>query len=130
MCHYCGADQAKLKDEKQKLENGDSLKLNGEEPIWSCQFCQEKLEPESMNHDGLSHSMSPMTSPTTSLSISDRSISSCSKFLPLLVTHLIYLCDILISCCIILMFFFFWLFVCLGDLSVDVNLHDRYVSHL
>ncbi|KAJ6884737.1 1-phosphatidylinositol-3-phosphate 5-kinase FAB1D isoform X3 [Populus alba x Populus x berolinensis] len=31
-----------------------------------------------MNHDGLSHSMSPMTSPTTSLSISDRSISSCS----------------------------------------------------
>ncbi|XP_011038183.1 PREDICTED: putative 1-phosphatidylinositol-3-phosphate 5-kinase FAB1D [Populus euphratica] len=76
MCHYCGADQAKLKDEKQKLENGDSLKLNGEEPIWSCQFCQEKQEPK--NHDGLSHSMSPMTSPTTSLSISDRSISSCS----------------------------------------------------
>ncbi|CAK7323608.1 unnamed protein product [Dovyalis caffra] len=101
MCHYCGADWAKLNDEKKKLENGDCLKLNGEEPIWSCRFCQEKQEPELM--DGLSHSMSPMISTTASLSSSDRSISSCSKFLPLFVIHLNYLCD----------------------LSVDVNLHDR-----
>lgn len=83
MCNYCGADRTKLKDEKKKLENGDCLKPSGEEPIWPCRSCQEKQEPDLMNCDGLSHSISPMISPTTTLSSSDRFMSSCSKFLPL-----------------------------------------------
>ncbi|KAJ6762052.1 1-PHOSPHATIDYLINOSITOL-3-PHOSPHATE 5-KINASE FAB1D-RELATED [Salix koriyanagi] len=78
MCNYCGADRTKLKDEKKKLENGDCLKPSGEEPIWPCRSCQEKQEPDLMNCDGLSHSISPMISPTTTLSSSDRFMSSCS----------------------------------------------------
>ncbi|KAL9345192.1 hypothetical protein Peur_062867 [Populus x canadensis] len=78
MCHYCGADRTKLKDEKKKLENGGCLKLNGEEPIWSCRLCQEKQEPDLVNRDGSSHSILPMISPTTTLPSSDRFMSSCS----------------------------------------------------
>jgi len=130
MCHYCGADRTKLKDEKKKLENGGCLKLNGEEPIWSCRLCQEKQEPDLMNRDGSSHSILPLISPATTLPSSDRFMSSCSKFLPLIVIHPNYFCDTLASCSMILMLFFLLLSVCLGDLYVDVNSHDWYVSHL
>ncbi|KAH8480245.1 hypothetical protein Peur_062881 [Populus x canadensis] len=78
MCHYCGADRTKLKDEKKKLENGGCLKPNGEEPIWSCRLCQEKQEPDLVNRDGSSHSILPMISPPTTLPSSDRFMSSCS----------------------------------------------------
>lgn len=91
MCHYCGAEPTKSKDEQWEPKNGNSLKLNGEGSIWSCRFCQEKLELESMKRDGL-RSASPVISPTTSLSSSDRSVSSCSKFLPFFfVIHLTFI---------------------------------------
>ncbi|KAJ4846089.1 hypothetical protein Tsubulata_016727 [Turnera subulata] len=72
MCHHCGAEAAKSGDDKRKLEDEKPLKSDSERPDWSCRFCHEK-------RDGVSPSASPMISPTTSLSSSDRSISSCSE---------------------------------------------------
>ncbi|KAJ9146033.1 hypothetical protein P3X46_028352 [Hevea brasiliensis] len=77
MCHYCGAQLPKSEDEKRKPNNENSLKLNGEGHNWSCRFCREKQEQGHLKQDGSSPT-SPMISPTTSLSSSDRSVSSCS----------------------------------------------------
>ncbi|XP_044510763.1 putative 1-phosphatidylinositol-3-phosphate 5-kinase FAB1D isoform X2 [Mangifera indica] len=78
MCHYCGAELRKVSEEQRKQENGNPLRLNGEGPIWSCGLCREKKEREYMKQDKLSLYSTPMISPTTSLSSSDRSFSSCS----------------------------------------------------
>ncbi|KAG8660738.1 hypothetical protein MANES_02G188400v8 [Manihot esculenta] len=77
MCHYCGAQLPKSEDEKRKPVNANSLKLNGDGHNWSCRFCREKQEQGYLKGDGWSLA-SPMISPTTSLSSTDRSVSSCS----------------------------------------------------
>lgn len=89
MCHYCGAQLPKSEDEKRKPVNANSLKLNGDGHNWSCRFCREKQEQGYLKGDGWSLA-SPMISPTTSLSSTDRSVSSCSKFLPLVI-HQLYI---------------------------------------
>ncbi|XP_050234377.1 putative 1-phosphatidylinositol-3-phosphate 5-kinase FAB1D isoform X2 [Mercurialis annua] len=77
MCHYCGAQLPKSEDEGRELEGGKSFKLNDEGLGWSCRFCQEKQEQEYIKRNGGSPT-SPMISPTTSLSSSDRSFWSSS----------------------------------------------------
>ncbi|KAL5846058.1 hypothetical protein ACOSQ3_009582 [Xanthoceras sorbifolium] len=81
MCRQCGSEVTKLKEEKRKQEIVNSLSLNGEGPIWSCRICGEKQEREyMMKQDRLTPFSTPMISPTTSLSSSDRTFSSCSEF--------------------------------------------------
>ncbi|XP_031247184.1 putative 1-phosphatidylinositol-3-phosphate 5-kinase FAB1D [Pistacia vera] len=78
MCHNCGAELRKAREEQRKQENGNSLRLNGEGPVWSCRICREKQVREYMKQDNSSPFSTPMISPTTSLSSSDRTFSSCS----------------------------------------------------
>lgn len=73
MCHHCGADLTKCKEDKGNQENARS-------PFWSCRVCLEKQQPQLGEQDGMSPFNTPMISPTTSLSTSDRSYSSCSEF--------------------------------------------------
>ncbi|POO00265.1 Chaperonin Cpn60/TCP-1 family [Trema orientale] len=80
MCHHCGAELTKPKGSTKIRENVNSLKIDTQESILSCKFCglkhEQKSEPGSVSH---SPSVTPMISPTTSLSSSDRSASSCSE---------------------------------------------------
>ncbi|KAJ8760552.1 hypothetical protein K2173_015219 [Erythroxylum novogranatense] len=78
MCRHRGAEPLKYKDESKEEENESSLRLNDQGPIWSCKICQEGNKQESKKKGDFSLSASPMISPTTSLSSSDRSESSCS----------------------------------------------------
>ncbi|KAF2297462.1 hypothetical protein GH714_023871 [Hevea brasiliensis] len=74
---YCGAQLPKSEDgENGKLENGNSLRLNGEGHNWPCGFCREKQERGHLKQDSRSPAL-PMISPT-SLSSSDRSVSGSS----------------------------------------------------
>lgn len=73
MCHHCGADITNPREEKVNQENGRS-------PFWSCRGCLEKKGLQPGEQNGTSLSNTPMISPTTSLSSSDRSYSSCSEF--------------------------------------------------
>uniref|UniRef100_A0A2P2ME70 Putative 1-phosphatidylinositol-3-phosphate 5-kinase FAB1D isoform X1 n=1 Tax=Rhizophora mucronata TaxID=61149 RepID=A0A2P2ME70_RHIMU len=77
MCHCCGLQVERSNDEK-KPENKNTVESNGEGSIWFCRFCQEQREQESAKLDGLTPSVSLMSGSTTSLSSSDRSLSSCS----------------------------------------------------
>ncbi|KAK3230343.1 hypothetical protein Dsin_002224 [Dipteronia sinensis] len=79
MCHHCGSQVTKSKEEKRKQENVNSFNLNGEDPIWSCRICGEKQVREYVKQDRLTPFSTPMISPTTSLSSSDRSFSNCSE---------------------------------------------------
>ncbi|OMO49729.1 Chaperonin Cpn60/TCP-1 [Corchorus capsularis] len=79
MCHYCGAELTKSGEDKRKWENANALISNGD-PTSSCRLCWERQGREFVVHDGVSPYATPMISPTTSLSSSDRSYSSCSEF--------------------------------------------------
>ncbi|XP_044475792.1 putative 1-phosphatidylinositol-3-phosphate 5-kinase FAB1D isoform X2 [Mangifera indica] len=80
MCQYCGAELRREREEQRKQENGNSLRLNCEDPIWSCRVCREKHLKEYMKQDNLSPLSTPLISPMTSLSSIDLSFSSCSDF--------------------------------------------------
>ncbi|GKU90828.1 hypothetical protein SLEP1_g4775 [Rubroshorea leprosula] len=81
MCHHCGADLTKCKEEKGKEENGIALHFNNGGPLWSCKVCLEKHGGrQPLIQDGTSPSYTPTISPTTSLSSSDRSYSGSSDF--------------------------------------------------
>ncbi|XWS21867.1 hypothetical protein CRYUN_Cryun30bG0092600 [Craigia yunnanensis] len=80
MCYYCGAELKKSNEDKRKQENGNALISSTGDPIWSCKLCLERQGREFVKHDGISPYATPMISPTTSLSSSDRSYSSCSDF--------------------------------------------------
>ncbi|XP_038697035.1 putative 1-phosphatidylinositol-3-phosphate 5-kinase FAB1D [Tripterygium wilfordii] len=77
-CHYCGIERKNTKDNKRTLEIENSLRLNGEGPIWSCKFCQEKQDGGYMKKDGMSSNVSRTSSTAISLSGSERSISNSS----------------------------------------------------
>jgi 1-phosphatidylinositol-3-phosphate 5-kinase len=79
-CHNCGAELLKL-EEKNRQKNGNSLKFDTGGPIWSCKFCGDKQQRESIKRDSSSPDATPTISPTTSLSSSDSFGSNCSKFL-------------------------------------------------
>lgn len=80
MCHYCGAEVTKSKDNKKIQENVNSLKLDKQDSILSCKCCEVKHERESLLGTGRRNPyVTPTISPTTSLSSSDRSISGCSE---------------------------------------------------
>ena len=104
MCHHCGAELTKSKNNRNVEENVNSLKIGMQDSNLSCKFCGLKHEQES-ELGSVRHSphVTPMISPTTSLSSSDRSASSCSKFLS--VCHrliiLIELGQKLVICCMV-----------------------------
>ncbi|KAM4131149.1 hypothetical protein ACJW30_01G156100 [Castanea mollissima] len=79
MCHNCGVELLKL-EEKKRQENGNSLKLDPGGPILYCKFCGKKQEGESIKRDSASPYITPMISPSTSLSSSDSFASNCSEF--------------------------------------------------
>lgn len=80
MCHHCGAELRNSEEKRKIQENVNSLKLGTQDSILSCKYCGLKHEQESVL---VSARQSPyatqMISPTSSLSSSDRSASSCSK---------------------------------------------------
>ncbi|KAK6276842.1 hypothetical protein POUND7_017165 [Theobroma cacao] len=80
MCHHCGAEVTKSNEDKRKQENSNALISSNGDTIWSCKLCWERQGREFVKRDGVSPSATPMISPTTSLSSSDRSYSSCSDF--------------------------------------------------
>lgn len=77
-CHNCGAELLKL-EEKNRQKNGNSLKFDTGGPIWSCKFCGDKQQRESIKRDSSSPDATPTISPTTSLSSSDSFGSNCSE---------------------------------------------------
>lgn len=83
MCHYCGAELTKSNEDRRKLENSNYLISSTGDPIWYCKLCLERHGTEFVKQDGISPYATPLISPTTSLSSSDRSYSSCSKYLSL-----------------------------------------------
>ena len=81
MCHYCGADLVNPKEDTKIEEHVNSLKLGKQDSVLSCKCCEVKHEQESLPSDGrYSPYATPMISPTSSFSSSDRSSSSSSKF--------------------------------------------------
>ncbi|KAI4352822.1 hypothetical protein L6164_007038 [Bauhinia variegata] len=80
MCHNCGADLTESKDCNNKQGNDNTLKLNSRISLRPCKFCGEKLERENVKWDSASPSVTPMISPTTSLSSTDSCVSTCSEF--------------------------------------------------
>lgn len=80
MCHYCGAELTKSNEDRRKLENSNYLISSTGDPIWYCKLCLERHGTEFVKQDGISPYATPLISPTTSLSSSDRSYSSCSDF--------------------------------------------------
>jgi 1-phosphatidylinositol-3-phosphate 5-kinase len=80
MCHNCGVELLKL-EEKSRQKNGNCLKFDTGDPIWSCKFCGVKQQGESIKRDSSSQYTTPMISPTTSLSSSDIFGSNCSEIL-------------------------------------------------
>ncbi|TYI28833.1 hypothetical protein ES332_A05G272300v1 [Gossypium tomentosum] len=80
MCHYCGAEITKISEDKRKLENGNALISCSGDPIRSCKLCWERQGREFVKRYGITPYSTPMISPTSSLSSSDRSYSSCSDF--------------------------------------------------
>lgn len=62
----------------QNQEHANSSKLNGKDPVWSCKFCGERREKESVKQDDLSPYATPLISPIPSLTSSDSTVSSCS----------------------------------------------------
>ncbi|XVE60834.1 hypothetical protein DITRI_Ditri05aG0158500 [Diplodiscus trichospermus] len=80
MCHYCGAKLTKSNEDERKQENGNASISSTGDLIWSCKLCLERQGREFVKQDGISPYATPMISPTTSLSSSDRSYSSCSEF--------------------------------------------------
>lgn len=89
MCHHCRADPAKSKMDAAKQANENDANLSNGGSLWSCKVCLEKLGGQPVNQDVTSPYRKPMTSPTTSLSSSDCSYSSCSKYLSALKTLLL-----------------------------------------
>lgn len=82
MCHYCGVGLTESNVDNKKQGN-ESLKLNGKVPIKPCKFCGEKLERENVKWDSTSPYVTPLISPTTSLTSTDSCVSTCSKLLSL-----------------------------------------------
>lgn len=80
MCHHCEADLTKPKNDGELQENVNSLKLGDGDPICTCKSCGVKQKQDSIKQGVMSTYVTPMISPTNSLSSSDRSVSSCSKF--------------------------------------------------
>ncbi|XP_022773471.1 putative 1-phosphatidylinositol-3-phosphate 5-kinase FAB1D isoform X2 [Durio zibethinus] len=80
MCHCCGAELTKSNEDKRNTENGNALTSSTGDSIWSCKLCLERQGREFVKQDFISPYATPMISPTTSLSGSDRSYSSCSDF--------------------------------------------------
>lgn len=80
MCHHCEADLTKSKDDGKIQKNVNSLKSGNQDPICICKSCGVKLEQDSIKQGIMSPYATPMISPAISLSSSDRSVSSCSKF--------------------------------------------------
>ncbi|XP_059631892.1 putative 1-phosphatidylinositol-3-phosphate 5-kinase FAB1D [Cornus florida] len=80
MCRVCGAELVRLNKCKEKQENGNSIQLNGKEPVMACKHCGEKQNKDSVKQDGLSPYATPLISPTASLTSSDSIVSSCSDF--------------------------------------------------
>lgn len=76
MCHHCGADLTKSKEDKKIHENENSLELNTQEFIGSRMLCMLKK----MEEDG-TPCATPMFSPVATLSSCDSSVSSSSKIL-------------------------------------------------
>ncbi|WCJ44084.1 1-phosphatidylinositol-3-phosphate 5-kinase FAB1B [Euphorbia peplus] len=77
MCHNCGAHLSKSEAETRKSQNGNHLQVNGVGKSVSCRFCQEKQQQDYTMANGVAPHL-PIPSPSTSLSSSDRSVSSCS----------------------------------------------------
>lgn len=71
MCHSCGSELMKLENGEKVIGNESSSKLESGANLLSCKVCGETRS---------SPCMTPMISPTISLSSSDSSISSSSKF--------------------------------------------------
>lgn len=84
MCHYCGAGLTESKVDNKNQVNVGNLKLDSKVPRRPCKFCEEKLKQENVNWDSKSPHLTPLISPTTSLSSTDSCVSTCSKFLFLL----------------------------------------------
>ncbi|KAF2297477.1 hypothetical protein GH714_024131 [Hevea brasiliensis] len=98
MRHYCGAQLAKSEDgENGKLENGNSLRLNGEGHNWPCGFCREKQERGHLKQDSRSPAIA----------------NDQSHFVSGLYIGVMFLCFVL------------GFPPPSGDLSVDINSYDR-----
>ncbi|XP_028804330.1 LOW QUALITY PROTEIN: putative 1-phosphatidylinositol-3-phosphate 5-kinase FAB1D [Neltuma alba] len=80
MCHYCGAGLTDSKLDDKNRGNQGNLKLDSKVPIRPCKFCGEKQKKESVKRDSTSPCMTPLISPTTSLSSTDSCASVCSDF--------------------------------------------------
>ena len=77
-CHVCGAKLTNVREDKDKLKNENSIKLNGD-PIKSCKLCGQKLHHEAIKWEDLNSYPSRISSPPISLTSSDSTVSSCSK---------------------------------------------------
>ncbi|KAL4281655.1 hypothetical protein GQ457_03G031520 [Hibiscus cannabinus] len=77
MCHYCSAELPKSSEDKRKLEDGNVLVSCSGDP---CKLYRERQGREFVKRDGNTPYSTPLISPASSLSSSDRSFSSCSDF--------------------------------------------------
>ncbi|KAE8701852.1 putative 1-phosphatidylinositol-3-phosphate 5-kinase FAB1D-like isoform X3 [Hibiscus syriacus] len=80
MCHNCGAELTKSSKDKRNLENGNALISRKGDPIRPCKLCWERQGREFVNRECNTPYSTPLISPASSLSSSDRSYSSCSDF--------------------------------------------------
>ncbi|KAK8552386.1 hypothetical protein V6N12_040983 [Hibiscus sabdariffa] len=80
MCHNCGAELTQSSKDKTKLENGNALISCTGDPIQPCKLCWERQGREFVKRGGNTPYSTPLISPASSLSSSDRSYSSCSDF--------------------------------------------------